>query len=260
MKTASIHETACCHKNSHLGNNIQVGPYAIVEDGVTLGDNTVIMAHAYIGKGTTMGKNNVIHMGAIIGHSAQNKASENCQGELTIGDDNVFREYVTVHRSTAENTATRIGSHNYFMVNSHVGHDCVIEDYVTVTNAVLLAGHVHLENHCVVGGGAGVHQFCRIGRYAMVGGNASITQDVPPYMMVDDNEELIGSINMTGLRRAGLTEEAKRAIKNAYRTLYLSGLNTVQALEAITKQCHSPEVDVLIEFIKNSKRGILRHR
>jgi UDP-N-acetylglucosamine acyltransferase len=155
---------------------------------------------------------------------------------------------------------TTIGNHNYFMVFSHVGHDCHIGDHVVLTNAVLLAGHVSLEDHSVLSGGSAVHQFCRIGSYAMIGGHASVTKDVPPYMLVDDNEALIGSMNLVGMRRAGFIEEVKRDIKNAYKLLYLSGLNLTHAMNEIVERCHSREVAYMVNFMKDSKRGILGHR
>ena len=146
------------------------------------------------------------------------------------------------------------------MVFSHVGHDCRVANHVVLTNSVLLGGYVLLEDHSILSGGSAVHQFCRIGSYAMIGGHASITKDVPPYMLVDDGQDLIGSINVIGMRRAGFLEEVKRDIKNAYKRLYLSGLNVTHAMEEIIAKCHTDEVAYLIEFMRHSKRGILGHR
>ncbi len=255
-----IHPTAIVSSESQIAPHVQIGPYAIVEDHVTIGDHTTILGHAHIGKGTTLGKNNFIHMGAVIGHEAQHRSSQEVRSFLKVGDDNVFREYVTVHRGSTEKSSTVIGDHNYFMAFSHVGHDCQVMNHVIVTNSVLLGGYVHLEDHCILSGGSGVHQHCRIGSYAMVGGCATITKDLPPYMLVDDGQVLIGSINLVGMRRAGLSEAVKRDIKNAYKLLYLSGLNLTHAIEKIVDSCHSKEVSYLVEFMKNSKRGILGHR
>jgi len=255
-----FHSTALIDPKSQIGDHVKIGAYATIEEGVIIGDNTTILHHAHIGKGTLIGKNNYIHMGAVIGHEAQHRESGNVESFLKIGDNNTFREYSTVHRGATAGTSTRIGDDNSFMAFAHVGHDCEIQNRVTVTNAVLLGGHVLLENDCVLSGGSGVHQYCRIGSFAMIGGMATITKDVPPYMLVDDSEELIGSMNVIGLRRAGLTESVKREIKNAYKLLYLSGLNTAQALDAIIQKCHSKEIVHLVEFIRNSKRGILPHR
>ena len=260
MKNHSIHRTAIVHPKSRIGDHVQIGPYTVVEEDVLIGDETVIWDHVHIGRGTTIGKNNSIHIGAVIGHQAQHKVATPADGFLKIGDHNVFREYVTVHRGAEKESTTLIGDDNYFMAFSHVGHDCLIKNHTTVTNSVLLAGHVELQDHCVLGGGAGIHQFCRIGSYAMIGGHASVTRDVPPYTLMDDGEDLIGSINIIGLRRAGFAEETKRDIKNAYKLLYLSGLSVVKAAEAIAAGCHSAEAVLFLEFIKNSKRGVLGHR
>jgi len=255
-----FHPTASIDAKSQIGDHVKIGAYVTIEEGVIIGDNTTILHHAHIGKGTVLGKNNRIHMGAVIGHEAQHREAETIQSFLKIGDNNTFREYTTIHRGATKGAYTRIGNDNYFMAFAHVGHDCEIQNRVTVTNAVLLGGHVLLENDCVLSGGSGVHQFCRIGSYAMIGGMATITKDVPPFMLVDDSGLLIGSMNIIGLRRAGVAESVKREIKNAYKLLYLSGLNTAQALDEIIQKCHSEEISHLVEFIKNSKRGILPHR
>src|SRR3989338_637749 len=255
-----IHPTALLSPKSQLGRNVKVGPYSVVGDHVSIGDNTTLMDHVHIGPGTTIGQENMFYTGAVIGQDAQHKNSMKGSGFLRIGDHNVFREYATVHRGSEEKSSTTIGDHNYFMVFSHVGHDCRIANHVVLTNSVLLGGYVALEDHSILSGGSAVHQFCRIGSYAMIGGHASITKDVPPYMLVDDGQDLIGSMNVIGMRRAGFLEEVKRDIKNAYKLLYLSGLNVTHAMDAIAAKCHTKEVAYLIEFMKNSKRGILGHR
>lgn len=257
---SGIHPTAILSPQSHIGRDVSIGPYTIVEEGVTIGDGTIVLDHVHIGKGTTIGRNNYIHMGGVIGHEAQRKDAGAIESFLNVGDRNVFREYVTVHRGSEQGSVTRIGNNNYFMAFSHVGHDAWVKDDVIVTNAALVAGHVVLEDHCVLAGGSAVHQFCRVGSYAMVGGLASITKDLPPYMLVDDNEDLVGSMNLVGLRRAGFSEDIKRDIKNAYRLLYLSGLNITHAIEAILEKCHTKEVFGLVEFMRETKRGILGHR
>ncbi len=257
---SAIHPTALVDKKSQIGKNVTVGPHAIIEPGAVIGDGTVIGSHVFIGRGTTIGRDNAIHIGAVIGHEAQYKESRGVASFLRVGDGNVFREYVTVHRGSTEGAATEIGGHNYFMASSHVGHDARVGDHVVMTNSSLLGGHVSLGDHCVLGGGSAVHQFCRIGAYAMVGGLASITKDLLPYMLVDDNDDAVGSINLVGLRRAGFSEEVKRDIKTAYKLFYLSGLTIPRAIEAIKAQCRSREVLGLLEFIKGTNRGILGHR
>lgn len=256
----SIHPTAILSPKVTLGKNVRIGPYSIIEDNVSIGDDTVLLGNVFVGQNTIIGKNNAIHMGSVVGHEAQHLKSKGVNSFLVVGDHNVIREQVTIHRGFADNTTTRVGDHNYFMVNSHIGHDSQIGNHIIMTNDVLLGGHVVVEDHCVIGGGSGIHQFCRLGAYSMTGGVSTVTRDLPPYMLVDDNGDRVGSLNMVGMRRANFSEAAKRDIKNAYKILYLDGLNLTHALEIIQKECHSPEVTKLVKFIKDSKRGILGHR
>jgi UDP-N-acetylglucosamine acyltransferase len=255
-----IHPTALVSPKAAIGRNVSVGAFSIIEEGVSIGDDTTVLSHAFIGRDTLIGKNNFIHMGCVIGHEAQHKQAKGIKSVVKIGDHNIFREYVTVHRASAEGASTLIGSHNYFMVNSHVGHDTRIHDHVTLTNGVLLGGHVEIQDHTILGGGSAVHQFCRIGAYSMIGGLSSITKDVPPYMLVDDQDDRVGSLNVIGLRRAGFSEEIKREIKNAYKLFYLSGLNSANAATAIRAKCRSKEALAIVQFMEGSKRGMLGHR
>lgn len=255
-----IHPTAIVHPTVKIGKRVTIGPYTIIEANATLGDGTVIYNNVFIGKDTVLGQDNVIHMGAVIGHDPQYNHSIKDSSYVQTGDRNILREYVTIHRGLEPGASTRIGNDNFFMAMAHIAHDCKIGNFVTIANLALLAGHVEVEDHAVLSGAAGVHQFCRIGRYAMIGGHAGFSKDVPPYMLVDNNQDLVGSINIVGLRRAGFSEEVRRDIKNAYKILYRSGLNTTHAVEAISAKCHSPEVAHLVTFIQKSKRGILAHR
>lgn len=259
--TNKIHPTAIVSEKSRIGAGVEIGPYAIVEEDTTIGEGTRILSRAFIGRWTTLGKNNAVHMGAVLGHQPQHESfSPSTKSFLRIGDDNIFREYVTVHRAAKENGETLIGDHNFLMAFSHVGHDSVVHDHVTIGNMSLIAGHVELQDHCVISGGCAIHQFVRIGSYAMIGGNATVTKDVPPYMLVDDSGDKIGSINVIGLRRNGFSEEAKRDIKNAYKSLFLSGLNTSNAIRKIRENSSTKEATFLLDFITKSKRGILPHR
>jgi UDP-N-acetylglucosamine acyltransferase len=260
MSSPSIHPTAIVSPKSELGRNVSIGPYTVIEDNVFIGDDCVIASHAHIGSGTTIGKNNLIDIGAVIGTRAQHKEAPLVGGSLTIGNDNVLREYVTIHRGCKKDSSTKIGNNNYLMALTHVGHDCLVKDHITMASAVLLGGYAQLDDHCFLGGSSGVHQFCRIGRYAMIGGKATITKDVPPFMLVDDNEQLIGTLNVVGMRRAGFSEEIKRDIKNAYKLLYLSGATLPSAVQAIEQKCHTESVEEMLRFIRGTKRGILGHR
>lgn len=256
----AYHKTALIHPKSEIGKNVRIGAYSIIEEGVYVGDETVILDHVHIGKGTTIGRNNTIHMGAIIGHEAQHRQASSEAGLLAIGDHNVFREYVTIHRGLEKESRTVIGHHNFFLAFAHAAHDCLIEDYVTIANNTLLGGYVTLEHHSFLSAMIGVHQFCRVGRYAMVGGYANVTKDVPPYMLVDNLKECVSSVNVVGLKRAGFSEEVRKDIKKAYRLLYLSGMVASDALKEIERTCLTEEAKYLTEFARKSKRGIMPHQ
>lgn len=255
-----IHPTAIVHPKAALGRSVRVGAYTIIEENVIIGADTIIMDHVHIGRNTLMGKNNVIHMGAIIGHEPQIRETEGVQSGVEIGDDNVFREYTTIHYASKEGSKTRIGNQNFFMAFSHIGHDCEVGDHVTAANATALGGHVSVENSAVLSVYVAIHQFCRVGRYAMVGGHAVVVKDVPPYMTVSSNEDRIASLNLVGLRRSGLPAETIRDIKQAYRFLYHSSMLKEEAIGAILQRCQTPEARYIAEFVRNSKRGILTHR
>src|SRR5437588_6509383 len=184
------------------------------------------------------------------------------QGEptyLEIGDDNTFREFVTINRSTTGEGKTRVGSRGNFLAYSHIGHDCTVGDEVVFSNNGTLAGHVQVGNHAVMGGLTAVHQFCRLGRFAITGGCAKIVQDVPPFLIADGNPAEIRGVNLIGLERAGCAPESVKAIKEAFRLIYRSKLNTRQAIEAVRNQLEPrQEITQLIEFVEKSTRGIIR--
>jgi len=256
---SQIHPTAIIHPSARLDPTVEAGPYSVVGENVRIGAGTVLMDRVTIGKNTVIGRKNAIYTGAALGHDAQHRNAVSEGTSLVIGDENVFREYVTVHRGFEKGGTTTIGNKNYFMAFSHAGHDSRIADGVTIANGSLVAGHVAIESGAVLSGSVVVHQYCRIGRLAMVGGLARVSKDVPPYFLVDDGSESVRSINLVGLKRAGFAESAVREIKRAYRLLYLSGLRLEEALEAIAKECKSAEAKHLVEFIRGSKRGILPH-
>lgn len=255
------HPTSIIHPSARLGKNVRVGAYSVIEENTVIGDDTEILERATIGRNTILGRGNIIHAGAVIGDDPQTRsAPRGLASRLEIGDRNVFREYATVHRGSMDGSSTVIGSDGYFMVSAHVGHDGLIGDRVTVGNSCLIGGYVTIESDCMISAGVGIHQFCRAGRHAMAGGNCTLTKDLPPYMLMDNDTEEVAGINLVGLRRANFSEEAKRDIKNAYKILFRSDLNTAHAVEEIERKCHSPEVACLVDFIKQSKRGILPHR
>lgn len=256
---AKIHPTAIVSKKAEL-DEAEIGPYVIIEDDVKIGKGTKVMAHAYIASGTTIGRDCEIHMGAVLGHVPQHLEFKGTKSFLKIGDRNIFREYSTVHRGLKEGSSTIIGDDNFFMVFSHVAHDCHVGDRVVIVNGALVAGYVVIEDKALISGNAAIHQFVKIGTLAMVGGLTRVIKDVPPYMLVEGSSEVC-SLNLVGLKRSNLSEEAKAQIKQAYKLLYRSDLNVSQALDAIKKIGDlTEEVKHIIEFIMSSERGICKHR
>lgn len=256
---AKVHPTAIVSKKAEL-DEVDIGPYAIIEDGVKIGNCTKVMAHVYIASGTTIGRDCEIHMGAILGHVPQHSEFKGAKSTLKIGDRNILREYSTVHRGLKEGSSTIIGDDNFFMGFSHVAHDCQVGNKVVICNGVLIAGHVVIEDRVFIGGNAAVHQFVKIGTLVMIGGLTRVVKDVPPYMLVEGSSEVC-SLNLVGLKRSDINEAAKAQIKQAYKLLYRSDLNVSQALEAIQKSGDlTDEVKHVVEFIKSSERGICKHR
>ena len=254
-----ISDLAIVSKSAKIGPGVEIGPFAIVEDDVELGRGVKVRPHAYICSGTTVGDDTEIHMGAVIGHTPQDLAYDNKKTHLKIGKRNIIREYATIHRGTKEGTSTIIGDDCYFMAVSHVGHNCQIGNKVIVANGALLGGYVMVEDGAFISGNVVIHQFCRIGALSMIGGFTGINKDVPPYMLVR-GPSVVRAINLVGLRRAKFSKGLMGNIRNAYKMLYASGINTKQALEEIRKMEPSKEIKHLIEFIENSKRGICKSR
>ncbi len=255
----AIHPTAIVDPKAEIDPEAEIGPNVVVEANVKVGKGVKIWANAYLCGWTEIGEDCQIHMGAVIGHLPQDLSYKPQKTFLKIGKNNIFREYATVHRGTEPNSSTIIGDNNYFMGLSHVAHNCHIGNRVVICNTALLAGYVTVEDSAFVSGGVVVHQFARIGKLAMIGGLARVSKDVPPYMLIEGNST-VRALNTEGLRRADLSPDVREEIKSAYKLLYRSGLNTAQALEAIEGQLKSDEVRYLIDFIKNSKRGICKHK
>lgn len=250
-----IHPTAIVHPKAELDSTVEVGPHAIIEEHVRIGAGTLVLANAYITGYTTIGRDNQIHIGAVLGHEPQDlKFDRSCRSYLTIGDRNIFREYVTVHRGTEPESATVIGNDCFLMVNSHVGHNCLLGDRIILANAVLLAGHVHVADRAFISGGGVVHQFIQIGRVAMVSGLSRITMDVPPFTTVAERNEVHG-LNTVGLKRAGISTAALGELKKLYRLFYRSDLTVPAALAQATGFA-TPEAREFVEFIRQSPNGI----
>lgn len=255
----NISEQAVVSKKARIDPTVEIGPFAIIEDDVELAANVKVWPHAYICSGTSVGEGTQVHMGAVLGHIPQDLTFKNNKTRLLLGKRNVIREYATLHRGTEENSPTVIGDDCYLMASSHVGHDCHIGNHVIIANCALLAGHVTVEDFAFISGNVVVHQFCRIGELSIIGGFTGVNKDVPPYMLVR-GPSVIRSINLVGLRRAKFPKELMESLKEAYKLLYMSGLNTTQALEEIKKLKPSKELKHLVEFIAASKRGICKYK
>ncbi len=258
-RTMKIHKTAIVSKKAKIAKDVKIGPYVIVEDDVKIGSGTTIGTSSYIYSGTSIGEDCRVFNNVTLGSEPQDLAYKEGKSFLNIGDRNVFREYVTAHRGTKEGSSTIIGNDNYFMALSHIAHNCHIHNNVVMCNNSLLAGYVEVESGAFISGGCAVHQFVRIGKLAMMGGAVRVSKDVPPFMMARE-DDMINSYNVVGLKRANLSPEARRQIKEAYKILYLSGFNTTNALKKIEEQFKSEEIKHLIRFIRTSRRGICSGR
>ena len=254
-----IHKTAIVSKASSIDPTAEIGHGVTIEDGVVIHPGVRIMANAYIFKGTEIGEGTVIHMGAVIGNVPQDFAYKGAPTFTKIGKNNIIREYVTIHRGTSEGSATVVGDNNYLMVQAHLGHNCLIGDNVIISNGALLAGHVKVEKGAFISGNVVFHQFCHIGEYSMIGGFSGVNQDVPPYMLVR-GPSVIRGINLVGLRRAGISRDSIKEIKEAYKIMFLSDMAKEEALDKIKNTLHSEEAGKFAAFIGASKRGICSYR
>ncbi len=260
MQKLDIHKTAIIDERAKLGEGVSVGPYSVIGPDVVVGASTQIGSHCVLTGHTTIGSDCRIFTGAVIGSTPQDlKHLPDDVVYLEIGHHNIIREYVTMNPGTLKGGGkTIIGNHNLFMAYTHVAHDCVVGNYCILANNASLAGHVTLEDNVVMGGLSGVHQFCRVGRLAMIGGMTKIVQDVPPFSMVDGNPAAVKYINTVGLERAKVSEASIQALKKAFKILFLSKLSRQTAMDLVTKEIdHCPELEHLIFFVKTSKRGLI---
>ena len=254
-----IHPTAVIDPKASLGNNVAIGAFTVIGPDVVIGDDCVINSHVVIKGPSKIGKGNHFFQFASIGEDCQDKKYAGEPTELIIGDNNVFRESVTVHRGTVQDEGkTIIGDGNLFMAYAHVAHDVRIGNQAIFANNCTLAGHVHVADYAILGGMTAIHQFCKIGAHAFVGGGAIILRDLPPYVMLGNDGKPHG-INSEGLKRRGFSPESIRAIKNAYRVIYRQGNKAAEAVELIKDMVEEhPDVQIMSDFLESSERGIIR--
>jgi UDP-N-acetylglucosamine acyltransferase len=252
-----IHPTAIVDPAAILAPDVEVGPGAIIEAGAVIGEGCRIQAHAVITGHVRMGKRNTIGYGAIIGADPQDyDLKPGTKSEVTIGDDNIIREYATIHRGTKEGSSTTVGNNNFLMVGVHMGHNSTVGNKVIIANNCLLAGYVEVQDGAVLGGGSVFHQFIRIGRLCMVRGGERFPKDIPPFVSAYGTS-LVSGINGLGLRRAGFSSEARMEIKKAFRLVYRDGFNITQAIEESKKMTWGPEAQFFLDFIASAKkRGV----
>jgi UDP-N-acetylglucosamine acyltransferase len=251
------HSSAVIHPKAKIDEGCRIGPYCIIGENVSLGKNCHLHSHVVVDGHTKLGDHNEIFPFASIGLKTQDLKWKGGITRTEIGDNNTFREYVTIHSATGDGEVTRVGSNNNILAYCHVAHNVTLGNHIIMSNVATLAGHVTVEDHVVIGGLAAIHQFCRIGKMSIIGGCSKISQDVPPFMMVDGNPAETRTINKVGLERNGVSEKTQTALKKAYKILFREGLTIPNAVKRIEKDLPtSPELQHLIQFVRSSERGI----
>jgi UDP-N-acetylglucosamine acyltransferase len=257
MTDKKVHPTAIVDPNAKLGANVEIGPFSILGPDVTIGRQTIVQSHVVIEGEVEIGRGNFIGHGAIIGVPPQDVSfSPERKTKVEIGDDNIIREYCTIHRGSADGTATTIGDKNFLMSGAHIGHNCHLGNNVVIANNCLLAGYVRVDDGAFLGGGSTFHQFMHIGRLVMVQGSSAFGKDLPPFVVAAERNSVFG-LNIIGMRRAGLSANDRDEIKEAFKLIYLSGLNMSQALEKAETMTFGAPAREFVDFVANSKkRGI----
>jgi UDP-N-acetylglucosamine acyltransferase len=257
MRNSKIHPSALVDPAAKIGADAEIGPFSIVGPQVTIGEETIVQSHVVIEGQVTIGSGNLIGHGAVIGTPPQDVSfSPDRKTKVAIGNNNVIREYCTIHRGTAENSATKIGDKNFLMTGAHIGHNCEIRNNVIIANNCLLAGYVQVDDGAFLGGGSTFHQFIHIGRLVMVQGMSGFGKDVPPFVVAAEHNSVFG-LNVIGLRRAGFSAKDREEIKAAFKLVYLSGLNISQAIEKAATMKLGKVGREFVDFVANAKkRGI----
>ncbi|MEC4727058.1 acyl-ACP--UDP-N-acetylglucosamine O-acyltransferase [Shewanella sp. D64] len=254
-----IDKLAYIHPDAKIGNNVTIGPWTYIGANVEIGDDCWLSSHVVVKGPTVIGKGNRIFQFASVGEDCQDKKYAGEPTRLIMGDNNIIRESVTIHRGTTQDKGeTRIGSNNLFMAYVHIAHDCVVGNNVIMSNNASIAGHVHVGDWAILGGLTGVHQFVHIGAHAFTAGYSLILQDVPPFVMASGQPAIPRGLNSEGMKRRGFSKESQMAVRRAYKTLYRKGHTVEEALVALAEESDDEQVKLLIDFVSSSNRGIIR--
>ena len=250
-----IHPTAIIHPNARVPASASIGPFSVVDEHVEIGEQCTVGPHVYLTGHLTMGSHNQFHAGCVIGDAPQDLKYKNEPTRLRLGSHNVFREYCTVQRSNKIAEDTVVGSHNFLMVNSHIGHNCLVGDHVIIANGALLAGHVTVSDKVFISGNCLIHQFVRIGAFALMQGGSAISKDLPPYCIARGDNGVCG-LNIIVLRRAGFSSEERLELKNLYRLIFRGGLKKSDAIRLAREKFTRERSKIFLDFISESKRGL----
>lgn len=254
-----IHSTAIISPGAKIGKNFKAGPFSIVDEDVVIGDNVEIGPKVHILNGVIIGNNNYIGEGTLIGNAPQDLKYKGGRSFVKIGDNNVIREYVTIHKSNTEGQSTIIGNNNFIMTMAHIAHDCVIGNNVIIVNYAGLSGHIHVDDFAFISGLTAIHQNVRIGAHSMVGGGIRVSKDVMPFVMVSEDPIKVFGLNIVGLKRRGFSREKIAILEKVYKIFFQEKLLLKEALEKIEREVEQiDEVKYFIDFAKNSKRGLIR--
>lgn len=256
----NIHPTAVVHPKARIAGGVSIGPYSVIGEHVTIGTDTEIASHVVIEGWTTIGERNHLHSFSSIGTAPQDIGYKNDETYLIIGNDNVIRECATIHRATTkEDRKTEIGNKNFLMAYSHVAHDCKLGNNIIMANSVALGGHIIIEDYSILGGIVAVHQFVRIGAYAIIGGQSAVSQDIPPYVSAAGNRAKLYGLNLVGLKRRGFSDAVINNLKKAYKIIFRSGMTTEEAIRKVVAELSDcKEVNYFVDFMRHSKRGVTR--
>jgi UDP-N-acetylglucosamine acyltransferase len=258
MIQAVIASTARIHPGAKIGPDVTIGDFCVVESDVEIGAGCVLEPYVYVKRWTTLGERNRISAGTVLGTDPLDKAFNGARSYLRIGNGNQIREHYTISRGTKPESVTQIGDENYIMTAGHIAHDCKIGNHTVICSCALVAGYVEVEDQAFISGGVVVHQFSKIGRLAMIGGNTRVNSDVPPFFMYSGFNVEAKGLNLVGLKRAGYKHSDIAVLKKAYQILYRSGLKLSDALARIEQEIPTPETRHLVEFVRRSERGICR--